>query len=310
MLTYILGVLFSLVTFFSFFMMVRAILFYQKTVEDESSEAMNQKTNQDLKEVNRIKQAQLWKRELEKCGLHPSLDSLVGLSDGREIKPAVIPYQTVFSMDEYYHLSIILQEGGFDQVSESYDGNFQIENLPVAVHVKNLVVHTRHLKDALTILMNKERGQTLSDKEREKKEELQKELEDCKQEIKSYCTVTTIRSWGDPYSRIVFNPYVAMDEEEMLTLISSTVKTEKPVFTKPEAHDTHVTSPALEELNTFLNENQLPDKTTQELIETMNLIERTLRAQHERTKLNNTLLEAKVLDATARKYHQIIEDTD
>ena len=307
MLTDILEILFLIVFYLCLFMMVYVIFFYKPTVEDESSEDMNQNTNQDLKENNRIKQAQLWKRELEKYGFHPSLESLKKLSSGNQVESTVIPYRTLFSQDEYYQLSLTLRERGTNRLTESYNGNFQIEALPVAVHVKKLVVHTKHLKDALTIIVNKERGKTLSDKEQEKKEELQKELADCKQEIKSYCTGTTIRSGKISHLRIGFNPYVAMDEEELLTLISSTVKTEKPVFSKVP-RGSSVTSPALEEINTFLNEHTLPPETVEELRLTMKLIQQKLSADKENLEQGSTLLEADILNLTARKFHDIEEN--
>ncbi|AJD93225.1 hypothetical protein JMA_39070 (plasmid) [Jeotgalibacillus malaysiensis] len=269
------------------------------------------KAIQEQIKAERLKQAKGWKESLDALGIHHSVESLLNMGGGRIFEENQLPLQTVFTQDEYSKLvSILLPEyvKRFDK-----DGCYKsvhLDELSVAVHAKELTVYVQKLEEALDVLVKKERWQTLSDKELEKKEELKSEIEQCKVEIKGYSEFQldlnrTITEKGIVSGHVVFNPFTSFDEEKVLKLVTSIIGTGKPEMKEPVLKGTHVTSPALEELNTFLNENQLPDKTTQELIETMNLIERTLRAQHERTKLNNTLLQAKVLDETARKYHQI-----
>ena len=263
----------------------------------------------------RLKQAKVWKESLDALGIHYSVESLLNMDDGRILEEYQIPLKTVFTQDEYSKLvSILLPEyvKRFDK--DGYYKNVHFDELSVAVHAKELTVYVQKLEEALDVLVKKERWQTLSDKELEKKEELKSEIEQCKVEIKGYSEFQpdlnrTITKKGIVSGHVVFNPFTSFDEEKVLKLVTSIIGAGKPEMKEPVLKGTYVTSPALEELNTFLNEKTLPDEKVQELRETMREIQHKLREELESGEEEDTLLQADILNKTSRQFHQLESTT-
>lgn len=269
------------------------------------------KAIQEQIKAERLKQAKGWKESLDALGIHYSVESLLNMGGGRIFEENQLPLQTVFTQDEYSKLvSILLPEyvKRFDK--DGYYKSVHLDELSVAVHAKELTVYVQKLEEALDVLVKKESWQTLSDKELEKKEELEAEIEQCKAEIKGYSEFQldlnrTITEKGVVSGYVIFNPFASFDEKKVLDLITSIIGSGKPEMKEPVLKGTYVTSPALEELNTFLNEKTLPDEKVQELRETMREIQHKLREELERDEEEDTLLLADVLNKTSRQFHQL-----
>lgn len=269
------------------------------------------KAIQEQIKAERLKQAKVWKECLDALGIHHSIESILNMGGGRILDDYQIPLQTVFTPDEYSKLvSVLLPEHVklFDK--DGYYESVHLDELSVAVHAKELTVYMQKLEEALDVLVKKERWQTLSDKELEKKEELKAEIEQCKVEIKGYSEFQptlnrTMTEKGFVSGHVVFNPFVSFDEEKVLKLVTLIVGAGKPELKEPFSKGTYVTSPALEELNTFLNEKVLPDEKVQELRETMREIQHKLRDELEKDEEEDTLIQADILNKTSRQFHQL-----
>lgn len=279
--------------------------------EREFENEERQKRQRERMNSERVKQAKVWKEWLATFGIHHSVETLTSMDDGRVLEKNQIPYQTVFKDEEYVKLiSLICPENAKAGYQNSYFGSFTMDALAVAIHVKELTVYMQNLEDAMKVLVEKERSKRLSEKEMQTKRELQREMKQCKTEINGYCTleITSKVKDGDQLfvdGDILFNPYASLDEEKVLELVASKIGTGKPELKEPVATGTYVTSPALEELNTFLNEKALPDEKVQELRETMRDIQHKLREELDKEEEENTLLQADVLNKTSRQFHQL-----
>lgn len=308
------GMILLLALFFLYGYLDTRFIHWRMRKEIVASEEKKKAIQEQIK-AERLKQAKGWKESLDALGIHYSVEILLNMDDGRIFEECQIPLQTVFTQDEYSKLvSILLPEyvKRFDK--DGYYKSVHLDELSVAVHAKELTVYVQKLEEALDVLVKKERWQTLSDKELEKKEELKSEIEQCKVEIKGYSEFQldlnrTITKKGIVSGHVVFNPFTSFDEEKVLKLVTSIIGTGKPEMKEPVLKGTYVTSPALEELNTFLNEKVLPDEKVQELRETIREIQHKLREELERDEEEDTLLLADVLNKTSRQFHQLESTT-
>ncbi|AJD93224.1 hypothetical protein JMA_39060 (plasmid) [Jeotgalibacillus malaysiensis] len=259
-----------------------------------------------------FKQAKLWQKSLSELGETREFDTLLNIAKKHDTPLDSVPFEAVFTHDEYrFVLSKFYSD--LSKVTDGFAGSFSFETLPVAVHVKNISQYALKLKDSISILEEKERVSELSLKGKEKMERLKEELTSVETEITNftYNRVTTRDSVGRVIGkRLTFYKFAGEDEEKLLELVDQNLVGGKPEF-KPHVPKADIpTSPALEELNEFLNEHTLPSDVYEELSETMKAIQQTLIGRNKEEEEETIRTKAKVLNDTAKQYHQIKEDAD
>lgn len=264
-------------------------------------------TAPEQEEFQHVKQAKLWHALLKELGKDADLDDLVSLALKHNVSGDEIPYRAIFTKEEFHVvLKQTLKERYEKLESDGYEGDFSLGNLPVAQHVKRLAAYILDLQTSLSMLEEKEQGFGLSEKAIAKKTQIKQDILASEEEIGKYAYLKFLKKQNGIISQqLSFHKFVAMEEEELLEMVDSKIGGGKPVFKSKVDKVNTPTSPALIELNDFLSENKLPDNVYGELQETIADIQKKLRDQKKKEVDEKVLTEAKVLNQTARQYHEM-----
>lgn len=133
-----------------------------------------------------------------------------------------------------------------------------------------------------------------------KKLTLEKELEKRQEELKHHAPSLSKCKGQMKFSKVAFR-----EESDLLDTIDKLVKEGEDALETPVNQLQMPTSLPLLELNQFLNENQLPEDVSQELQNTMRQIKEKLSDTNEAKEREKVLLDAVVLNGSAKMYHNI-----
>lgn len=263
--------------------------------------------NAKMNNSQHVVQAKLWHESLKELGENQDLEALIKLAHDNNVPDGKFLYKVLFSREE---LHVVLKQAFKERykklTDDGYGGQFNIDTLPVAVHVKRLAAYVLELRESLSMLEEKEKGFELSEKALEKKRQIEIEIVSSEEEISKYAYAELLRTDGTTrYENLEFYKFVAVEEEELLEMVDSKISGGKPVFKRKMDTSVTPTSPALEELNQFLSENKLPESVYKELQDTISDIQQKLLLQSRETEDENLLTEAKVLKQTARQFHDL-----
>lgn len=252
----------------------------------------------------KVQRAEKWQEALRNLGEERDFKKLLEQAKKDDVLPDEIPFQAVLTKKEYRSLlSKLLPGEDLDSFkSDGYASGFDFDTLNSAVYAKNLSLYIDSLAESLDLLNEKAKGKALSDTLEEKRRSLQKEYDESLEELLS---IIRLRDLPNNLREMVFSNVVLMNEDELLEVIEAKTKKGKPVAKTAGSSAEVVTSPALVELNEFLNEYYLPNDVYKELQETMNQIESKLRKIKKDKEVESVRSEAQALNETAKKYHEI-----
>ncbi|AJD93223.1 hypothetical protein JMA_39050 (plasmid) [Jeotgalibacillus malaysiensis] len=275
--------------------------------------SINRKSHHSDEEVKEnekekyVEQAVKWHTLLKELGEHSDLDELVRIAEESHVSDDEIPYRVLLTKEEFHVvLKQTLKERYENLELDGYEGEFTIDNLTVAVHVKRLAAYILDLQTSLLMLEEKEQAFGLSPEGTAKKNQIKQDIVESEEEIGKYAYLKSLGKKNDIISeQLSFRQFVAVEEEELLEMVDSKIGNGKPVFKNKVDTVNTPTSPALVELNKFMSENKLPDTIYNEIQDTIVDIQKKLRDQDKEKEYDKLLTEAKILEQTARKYHQI-----
>lgn len=252
----------------------------------------------------KVQRAEKWQEALRNLGEERDFNKLLEQAKNDDVLPHEIPFQAVLTKKEYRSLlfKLLTDEEVDNLKSDGYASGFDFDTLNSAIYAKNLTLYVDSLAESLDLLNEKANGKTLSDALEEKRRSLQKEYDESLEELLS---IIRLRNLPNNLREMVFSNVVLMDEDELLDVIEAKTKKGKPVAKTAGSSAEVVTSPALIELNEFLNENDLPNDVYKELQETMSQIESKLRKIKKDKEVESVRFEAQALNETAKKYHEI-----
>ncbi|WP_442637757.1 hypothetical protein [Rossellomorea marisflavi] len=262
------------------------------------------------KKENKLEQAKRWHEALLALGEKPDLETLERIALERKIEESEFPYEALFTFEEFvkiidYHYPE--EEGDGSDYHFWVTGAFRFNTIESAVYAKQLVAYLHKIEASLDMIGTKETIVSASASVKEKWDKLCHEAEETRHELLrvSKCEDRPDSDWG---YHLTFSKTALLPEEELMGLVDENLKGGKPVvqkliYSKDGAYP--VTSPALMDLNQFLNENELPDDVYTELQKTINEIETRLKEEREADKEINIRLEAEIRTKTAKDYHQI-----
>lgn len=218
-----------------------------------------------------------------------------------------VPFEVFFTRRDFQLLlSYLYPNTVWDEHNDGYyDSGVQTNSLESAVYVEELLAYLKKIKDSKRLVGNKKNKANWSSKMTSKWEMLDKEEREAKANIKAILYVRPIDIYGDEFI-LSFSNEAMLSEEERLKLVDENMKNAKPTKLDVVSEGKiSITSPALIELNEFLNENQLPEEVEEELTETMRQIKEKLTLEADAKDVENVLLQASVLNTTAKDFHKI-----
>lgn len=254
--------------------------------------------------ANSYERANMWKKELKRYGLESDFDDLVMWAEKNVLDTTRIPYLAVFTNEEYLSLLKRLTGNGFKDL-KSYGGGgfFEMDTLASAFHVKQLLQYSNKLNESISILEEKESVSKLSVEALLKLNDMRLELSEVEMEINRY---VYLKPLSDSSKKVTFKKFAIMEEDDLMDIVFENLKGGKPVIRKSNQFDESVvTSPALLEINDFLNENKLPDDVYQELQDTMNRIKTKLLNDQRQEVEKSLRRQAEVLNTSSKDYHKI-----
>lgn len=257
-----------------------------------------------LPEAKFYERACMWKKELKKYGLESDFDDLVMWAEKNVLETTQIPYLAVFTNEEYLSLLKRLTGDRFEHLkSYGTGGFFEMDTLASAFHVKQLLQYSDKLNESISILEEKESVSKLSDEALLKLNSMRVEIWEIEMEKNRY---VYLKPLSDVSQKVTFKKFAIMEEEDLMDIVFENLKGGKPVIRKANQFDESVvTSPALLEINDFLNENKLPEDVYQELQDTMNRI-KTKLLNDQRQEVDESLRrQAEVLNTSSKDYHKI-----
>lgn len=303
-------------TFVVTFLLIGGLLFINKTVDKIIEEMKKEKRLEEERKREKeksepvsLKQAERWEKALEQLGEVCELDALQEMAEERTFPKGTIPYGAVFAKDEYHYvLSKVYQ--GTPSKGAGFKGGFTMEALPAAVHVRKLACYALELERMLSLFDEKSKRTELSSKALLKMGEVQDELDDANSEIRKYAYVGREVNEQNRciYKRLTFCRLFNVDENEILRMVDKTIRNGRTEINASATHDTIPTSPAVADLKQFLNTHRLPNSVYQELRNTMQDIEKMLMDEEKDKREKEILLQAQVINETAKKFHQIDKD--
>lgn len=260
------------------------------------------------KKENKLEQAKRWHEALLALGEKPDLETLERIALDRKIEESKFPFQALFTAEEFtqlvdYHYPE--EEGDGSDYHIWVTGTFAFNTIETAVYAKQLLVYLNKIEASLDMIGTKETIVSASASVKEKWGKLCHKAEETRHELLRVSKCEDSLDWT---YQLTFSKTALLPEEELLGLVDENIKEGKPVaqkliYSKDGAYP--VTSPALMDLNQFLNENELPDDVYTELQKTISEIETRLKEEREVDKEINIRLEAEIRTKTAKEYHQI-----
>lgn len=287
-------------------MMTYLVFFILTILNAQKSDDLDEEVNENEKEKY-IEQTLKWHTLLKELGEHSDLDELVRIAVKSHVSDDKIPYRALFTKEEFHVVLKQTMKERYENLElDGYKGEFSLDNLSVAHHVKQLAAYILDLQTSLLMFEEKEQGFGLSEKAKVKKGQIEQDIVASKEEIEKYAYLKSLGKKNDIISeQLSFRQFVAVEEEELLEMVESKIGNGKPVFKNKVDTVNMPTSPALEELNEFLNVNILPERVCKELQDTIGDIQQKLLLQSQESQEEKLITEAKVLKQTARQYHEL-----
>lgn len=254
----------------------------------------------EYKEPNQTreeKRARLWEQALIDLGESPDFALLKKEASYEAVPNDCITYEAVMTEKEFTRL---LHWLGGRETENGYSGWFDFESLPSAIQAKKLVFLIDRLNESVQLLKEKANGSGLTEAGESKKLTLENELEKRKEELKHHAPTLSEGKGQMKFSKVAY-----LEESDLLDSIDKLVKEGEDAFKTPVKPLQMPTSLPLLELNQFLNENELPEEVSQELQDTMRQIKEKLSDTNEAKEKEKVLLNAVVLNDSAKMYHNI-----
>lgn len=249
-----------------------------------------------------------WHQSLQRVGKvidEKALDNIYLCHHSRDEEQ--VPFEVFFTRRDFQSLlSYLYPKEVWNEDNDGYyDSGVQTDSLESAVYVEELLLYLKKIQDSKRLVGNKINKADWSSEATSKWEMLNKEEREAKANIKAILYARPMGENSDEFI-LSFSNEAMLSEEERLKLVDKNMKNAKPkklsVLPKNEVS---ITSPALMELNEFLNENQLPDEVEGELKETMRQIKEKLTWEADAKDVENVLLQANVLNTTAKGFHKL-----
>ncbi|WP_442637800.1 hypothetical protein [Rossellomorea marisflavi] len=243
------------------------------------------------------KRARMWEQALVDLGESPDFALLKKEASYKAVPNDCITYEAVMTEKEFNR---ILKWVGGKESEKGYNGWFDFEALPSAVQAKKLVFLMDRLSESVQLLKEKANSSGLTEAGESKKLILEKDLKKRQEELKHHVPSLNERKEQMKFSKVAFR-----EESDLLDTIDNLVKEGEDALETPVNQLQMPTSLPLLELNQFLNENELPEEVSQELKKTMRQIKEKLSATNEEKEREQVLLNAVVLNDSAKLYHDI-----
>lgn len=248
-------------------------------------------------QTTKEKRARMWEQALVDLGESPDVALLKKEANYEAVPHDCITYEAVMTEKEFNR---ILYWIGGEETENGYSGWFDFETLPSAIQAKKLVFLIDRLSESVQLLKQKAYSSGLTEAGESKKLTLEKELEKRQEELKHHAPSLSKCKGQMKFSKVAFR-----EESDLLDTIDKLVKEGEDALETPVNQLQMPTSLPLLELNQFLNENQLPEDVSQELQNTMRQIKEKLSDTNEAKEREKVLLDAVVLNGSAKMYHNI-----
>lgn len=285
-----------------------AILYANRSIEREIKKNHKQ-VQQSISPKEQIHEeiATHWQVGLQKVGMSTSLPDLVEISKSHLSNDIdYIPFQLFFNREEYQYLLSLLRNG--KRFSDEYDGyngwGVKSDSLQPALYVKRLLNHLEVIKESRKLFGNIQTKESWSRKTQMKWEQLIEEENKVNENILSLIYSNDLLD-GKSFV-LTFTNAGLLSEDERLELVEKKLSASKKTLSQHDFNDSvSVTSPALVEIQQFINEHELPDDIKQELDETIASIKEKLTTSVKAKKNEKLAMDAKLLRDTAKNYHQL-----
>lgn len=248
-----------------------------------------------------------WRLALERVGVKVEMTDLAKISDSHLTNNKdYVPFEVLFEREDvHYLLSCFYPRSRWGEDNDGYNVyGIKTDSLESALYVKGLLDYVKTIQEAKGLIGNPDTRERWSSEANEKWEMLEKEESEAKETIKS---IIYEKPLNNNSFLLSFSNDAILTDEERLQLVDEKIMGAKPVVMKrrPELDTSLNTSPALVALNTYLNENELPEDIYGELKDTMTKIEDKLRNEKKERQEDEIRMEAKAENETAKKYHGI-----
>lgn len=250
-----------------------------------------------------------WRQALERVGMNVETNVLDEIYASHLTKSKeFVPYEVFFSREDFrYLLSQFYSFSTWDEWSDGYkDSGVKKDELESAIHVSRLLKYLETIQESKRLVVNLEPEENWSNETMKKWKMLRGEEKEVKTTINTIIYKTEL---DDDTFLLSFSKESLLTEEERFNLVDEKLKEAKPVMVKGVGGvgglDESVTSPALVDIIAFLNQHELPEAVESELKETMEKIQEKLENQSREREEERLLLDAKVLNTTAKGFHQI-----
>lgn len=248
-----------------------------------------------------------WRLALKQVGVTVSMVELAKISESHWTNDKdYVPFEVLFEREDvHYLLSCFYPRSRWGEDNDGFKVyGIRTDSLESALHVKGLLDYVKTIQEAKGLIGNPDTRERWSSEVNEKWEMLEKEESEAKNTIKS---IIYEKPLNNNSFLLSFSNDAILTDEERLQMVDEKIKGAKPVVIKrrPELDTSLNTSPALVALNTYLNENELPEDIYGELKDTMTKIEDKLRNEKKQRKEEEIRMEAKAENETAKKYHGI-----
>lgn len=260
----------------------------------------------------RKKIVDLWESELLKLGESPNRKDLEHIANQR-IRPETlgafqneIPHYAIMTKEEFLAIGDALRPLGGLKIDSQYYDTFELERLPAAIKAKYLASKWQVFSKTLAYLGEKNIWNSSQEYQEEYLRVL-KQKKELSEEINTLCKIEFISD------KLVFSRVVQYSESEMLSHAKEMMENPvKKVEVAPEPElvsvaeiEKTIQSPALEELNDFLTEHDLPEEVRMKVEQTIREIKEALRKEQEEKETQILNEKADVLIATAKNWHQL-----
>lgn len=290
--------------------LIIAIMEFSQMNERHSYEEKEEDEKEEKKEPIDETLISGWQSELKKFGIFASTESLEEISRNHLSNDKnYIPFPVLFTRKEFrYLLSLISENRKFLGERDGYHGfGVEIEMIESSLKVKHLLRHLENIEESKRLLGNVQLRDSWSNAVRTKWDELEKEQAKTEEDILMLIYPRHLE--GKNLFVLSFSDVGLLSEEERLKLIEEKMKGsdlesfELPI--KEEQNVNTVESPALNEIQAFMESHTLPDTVKKELENTVEHIKEKLKLDLE-SKQNEEILEnARILNDAAKGYHQL-----
>jgi len=254
----------------------------------------------------KIQKAKMWHETMAMLGHHADLKELEKIALSEPISNEFIPYRALFTFHDLCFITSLHDEDGSGAIHMSLINRkrFDFATIESAVHAKKLIGYIERTRESLDALGTLETIEFASPSIQDKWNELLREEE------KSIAELKRITNLIENYynDTITFSKNKILPDDEILLLIEKKLKEGKPemktLLTSNENSEM-MTSPALVDLNRFLNEHTLPDDVEKQLKTTIDQIEQQLRNEQVVEDESEIRMEAEFITKAAKDYHQL-----